>query len=322
MMFRPAARLRPPTVAAVPALLVRLLPRYLWHFAVRPYRDGWRASPVRRHQTAVYDAVLDIMLRGYAELAGHRLRPETGRVAVALMRIGFAFDDESERREVAGEALAFDDVFRAEPVQRRVREWRDLMVAFDNYDAIRQFLVGHVRGYYQAYRGDDLPADAGPADPTTEEPPPGGEFGRVLVRGVRESSGLLVTLVHVVARLHGTEPSVETLREFSSLGATAKLADDIIDFGSDVAGGHPNLLQVLVREHGEEAAAAPAVTPGRCRPVRWWRRHCPLTYERLLTVYGPYEARLTSPRLRFASRLMWTPAVLGHARRVETRGRI
>ena len=66
----------PPGLWQVPALLARFAPYYLRHVILQPYR-GLRppanlrellTRPARRHQIAVYDAVLEIILEGYAEL--------------------------------------------------------------------------------------------------------------------------------------------------------------------------------------------------------------------------------------------------------------
>src|SRR5437879_4910486 len=93
---------QPPTLRQTPWILARFLPFYLRHYLFQPYRDRvplkslreLLAKPAQRHQIAVYDSVLELLLRGYAELAGYPLRPETGRIAVMLTRIGFALDDE------------------------------------------------------------------------------------------------------------------------------------------------------------------------------------------------------------------------------------
>ena len=79
------------------------------HLVLQPYRAvrpgaslaGLIRQPGLRHHIAMYDAVLEIMLKGYADLAGLRLRPESGLVAVKLMHLGFAFDDELEHRTAA-----------------------------------------------------------------------------------------------------------------------------------------------------------------------------------------------------------------------------
>jgi hypothetical protein len=305
----------PPGLRDAPGLLLRFAPYYLRHFLAAPYRGQGRwagvrdllTRPVRRHQVAVYDAVLELMLKGYAELERQPLRRETGTVAVMLTRIGFAFDDEYERRVTAGGSLAFSDVFQAPAVEGRLAEWRALMHGVDTYGPIRDFLFEFVTTLYGSYRGA--------AD--------GRDFAALMTSATIDSGGLLVTLAHVVARLHGSVPSGAVVDQFSSLGVTAKLADDLIDLRADVAGGRPNLIRTLTQDQPAEEARLEVALSRRGRlPAGWWRRHCPLSYGRIVAAYEEHQAVLTSRWLRFASRLMWTPVLFGHGRKVETRGRI
>jgi hypothetical protein len=310
---------RPPGLWQVPGLLTRFLPYYLRHVVLQPYRglrplDNVRellTRPARRHQIAVYDAVLELMLKGYAELAGHPLRPETGQVAVMLTRVGFAFDDEYERRKSRQQAAGFDELLASTAVQERVGEWRAFMHKFETYDSIRKFLMVFVAQLYQDYA-----ETAGAPDR------PAG-FDVMLRAAALDSGGLLVALAQVIALFHQDTPADALLAQFSSLGVNGKLADDVIDFRLDLAGGRPNLLLALAG--GDEREHARAISLGgteQTMSTRWWERNCPQTYHQLVAAYQEQLARITSRWLRYASSLMWTPAVLGHARKKETRGRI
>ena len=305
----------PPSLRHVPGLLGRFAPYYLRHFATAPFRhrDSLReaiAHPVRRHQIAVYDAVMELLLKGYAELAGHRLRRETGTVAVMLSRIGFAFDDEYERREAAGESLTFEEVFQSPAVALRLEQWRELMREHASYGTIREFLYEFVTSLYKSYR-----------DTTSETARR--SYEALMRSAVIDSGGLLVTLAHVIARLHGSVPTENVINQFSSLGVTAKLADDLVDLRTDLAGGRPNLVQALAFERpAEQARIADALSQGKRMHAGWWAAQCPGVYEQITGTYEEHQAVLTSRWLRFASRLMWTPVLFGHGRAVETRGRL
>ena len=310
---------RPPGLWQVPGLLAQFGPYYLRHVMLQPYR-GLRplenlrellTRPARRHQIAIYDAVLELMLKGYAELAGHSLRPETGHVAVMLTRVGFAFDDEYERQKSRQETAGFEDLLASAHVQQRVREWRAFMQGYEAYDSIRNFLMAFVAQLYQDY-----------AETAAAPDRPAG-FDAMMRGAALDSGGLLVALAQVIALFHNDTPTDAVLAQFSCLGVNGKLADDVIDFRLDLAGGRPNLLLALAR--GDEREQARAISLGdvqRTMSTRWWQRNCPRTYQQLVAAYQEQQAQITSRWLRYASSLMWTPALLGHARKKETRGRI
>ncbi len=301
----------------MPWLLARFAPYYARHVLLQPYRglspaDNLREllrQPARRHQIAVYDAVLELLLNGYAELAGHPLHPETGRVAVMLTRVGFAFDDEYERRKSQQQSVRFDDLLASKQVQQRVLEWREFMNRFEVYDSIRSFLMSFVAGLYRDYADTALDTSI--------------SFDAMLRGATLDSGGLLVALAQVVAMFHGDEPTDAMLAQFSSVGVNGKLADDVIDFRPDLLDGRPNLLLALAREEEQEQPRALSLrSADHTMGTRWWRRNCPRTYRRLVAAFEEQQTRITSRWLRYASSLMWTPALLGHARKKETRGRI
>ncbi len=307
----------PPTLLRLPALLFAFLPYYLRHLLAQPYRAaGFKGNiislarvPSQRHHIAVYDAVTEIMLRGYAGMAGHRLRPETGQVVIKLMHLGFAFDDELERRTADGQPLGFDDVFDSASVRQPLAALRAFMQQFDTDGAIMEFLIRYVATLYASHRA---------AVDNAERP---ATFDN-LTADDWDSGGLLVVMAHVVGRLHAAPPSPETVGQFSSLGVTAKLADDIVDLRADLVGGRPNLLHALAREEGELAQVNAALARDQRMNTRWWRNSCPRSFARLSLVYERHHAALTSRWLRLANALMWTPALVGHSGVSDTRGRV
>jgi hypothetical protein len=310
---------RPPGLREVPGLLARFAPYYLRHVILQPYRGlgavenirDLLSRPVRRHQIAVYDAVLDLMLKGYAELAGHPLRPRSGQVAVMLTRVGFAFDDEYERRKSRQENAGFKDLLASRHVQEYVLEWRAFMQDYGEYDSIRNFLMDFVARLYRRYAE------------TVEAPGDQVGFDAMMDGAALDSGGLLVALARVLALFHNDASAEALLTQFSSVGVNGKLADDVIDFQLDVVGGRPNLLLALARGHEDEYAEAMSLAgTGKTLGTRWWQRNCPLTYQQLVAAYQEQQAQITSRWLRYVSRLMWAPALLGHARKKETRGRI
>jgi hypothetical protein len=308
-----------PSLRHLPGLLISFAPRYLRHFASSPFRtdDGRERprGPLRalglRHHIAMYDAVLDLMLRGYEEISGLRLHPATGQAAVKLMHLGFAFDDEFERRTETGDPLSFEEVFGGTRVAGPLRQWQEFMGGFETYPSIRDFLTGFAGRLYADYlRAGELLCESR-------------DFGQLLENAVLDSGGLLVALAEVAGRFSGSPPDEEIIRQFTSLGVTAKLADDMVDFRSDLAAGRLNLLEILARQDDTELARVnQALIAGRRMSAGWWRRNCPRGYARLMEAYERYQATLTSRSLLLASRLMWTPTLVGHQPTADSRGRV
>jgi hypothetical protein len=310
---------RPPGLREVPGLLARFAPYYLRHVILQPYRglsllENIRellSRPARRHQVAVYDAVLELMLKGYAELAGHPLHQQSGQVAVMLTKVGFAFDDEYERRKARQEDASFKDLLASPHVQEHVRKWRAFMQDYEQYESIRNFLMEFVAQLYQRYAE------------TVEAPGDQVGFDAMMHGATVDSGGLLVALAQVLALFHNDVSADALLAQFSSVGVNGKLADDVVDFRPDAVDGRPNLLLVLARGYDSEYAKAMSLADTRkTLGTRWWQRNCPRTYEQLTAAYQEQQAQIISRWLRYVSRLMWTPALLGHARKKETRGRI
>jgi hypothetical protein len=300
-----------PTLYRLPWLLLGFGPWYLWHLLFHPFRRvGDRPVGIRqRHRAALYDGVLHLMLLGYASLAGRRLRRGTGRIIVTFTRIAFAFDDEYERRRAAGSGVDFDDVFHAPEVQKRLREWRALMSAHPAYPAIRDYLQAFVRSLYRDYlTGQRTARD---------------EFAGLLHAATLDSGGLLVAVVTIIAMTQEVPLRDGVATQFTALGVLGKLADDMIDLRADHAARRANLLEVLIRDlPAERRAWERAVAQGERTNTVWWRRHCPRAFARYRTAGATAYAQLGSRWLRFASHLLWVPALLGRSTTNDVRGRL
>jgi hypothetical protein len=315
-----AAGHRPiPTVYRLPWLLLGFAPWYLKHLFAQSYRrlSLWGnlrelfTHLKRRHRIALYDGVMNLILNGYSALAGVSLRRTSGQIAVVIARLAFAFDDEHERRCVSGESLAFEDVFAGSQVQDALHDWRDFMRQFPEYPAIRDYLNGFVRSLYAAYTADGHPPSAT------------ADFRQLVRAATLDSGGFLMTVVQVVALSQGTELADSARDQFSSVGVLGKAADDMIDFRADAAAGRPNLLGALVAETpSEHAVVRDASAQGVRMNTVWWRKQCPATFATYLAECAELYATLDTRWLRFASHLMWIPALLGRSTTTDVRGRL
>ncbi len=296
-------------------------PSYCYHLLTHPYRPGRSETSdtghlarfLLRHRAALYDGCVSLILRAWSESAGVALRPDAGRVAVLITRVGFAFDDEFERRHAAGEDVTFGAVMASAALRQSLRAWRDRMESEASYGAIKAFLdqrVAQLHGHY-------LERDS----VLTVEP---GDVAAIVDRAELDSGGFLMLLVHVTALLHGqSAPPSDLTREVECLGAVGKLADDMIDFRADLAAGRPNILSALSLEHpAENQRVEAAVADGTRLTARWWRTQCPRTFAAYSTLCDEYLESISSRHLQIVWAMIWLPARFAHALAQESRGRL
>ena len=144
-----------------------------------------------------------------------------------LTRVGFAFDDEYERRKSQQQSVRFDDLLASKQVQQRVLEWREFMNRFEVYDSIEKLpdvlhrwgCTGTTPIRLWTPRSASMPCCAAP--PWT----PG---------------GLLVAVAQVGRDVpRGRALPTPCWPRFSSVGVNGKLADDVIDFRPDLLAWPP-----------------------------------------------------------------------------------
>ncbi|WP_031070038.1 hypothetical protein [Streptomyces sp. NRRL S-118] len=240
---------------------------------------------------------MNLLLDGYAELAGYPVRAETGQLIIRLNRLIGAFDDEYEERLGDGRSLDLGDVFAGELVQERLFALGDFLQAYPERRAIQEFLTDRLSGSYGRYVA------------LTQSKP---DFDRLYESVVLDSGGLGECLAHVIGLFNGAAPDPETVEQFSSFGIVGKLADDVIDFWTDLAQGRTNVLIGLVQGHPEEhervLQTASRTARGR---LKWWRLNCPDSFVQLMDLIEEHRARLKAPSLRLAGDLTLLPACRG-----------
>ncbi|MEO3808359.1 hypothetical protein ABGB17_05090 [Sphaerisporangium sp. B11E5] len=273
---------------------------FVRHAARQPYRRGLpvhgETSGIRvkaRIRAALYDAVINLFLDGYTELAGHPLRRETGPLMIRLNRLISAFDDAYERGLTAGGSLRFGAVF----AEARVQERLDVLVGFFGQHperfAVRDFLMARISSQYHRYVK------------ITTAPPASRSFQEDLESAVLDSGGFAECFAHVVAILHGARACERTTEQFGHVGILAKLADDVVDFWDDLAAGRINLLASLIREHPDEYQQLTVTAPQQRRTgIGWWRATCPASFERFTALVSEHKAAVLAPSLSLACDIM------------------
>ncbi|MEU8927639.1 hypothetical protein AB0D10_43180 [Kitasatospora sp. NPDC048545] len=240
---------------------------------------------------------MNLLLDGYAELAGCPLREETGRLVVHLNRLVGAFDDEYEVRLGNGHSLELADVFAGELVQRRLLALGDFLQPHPEQHAIREFLVSRLSGSYDRYVA------------LTQSAP---DFDRCFESVVLDSGGLGECLAHVIGLFNGAVPETGMVEQFASFGIVGKLADDVIDFWDDLANRRTNVMVGLVYRHPIEREKVLQAAGQRPRArLAWWQQNCPNSFGELAHLIEEHRARLNTPSLRLAADLVLVPARRG-----------
>ncbi|MEV0269685.1 hypothetical protein AB0H43_12965 [Hamadaea sp. NPDC050747] len=280
----------------------------MWHWIARPYKAG---RPARRFSglwsrmrssagSAVYDTVINHFIKGYAELTHSRPRPETGALVILLYRLMAAFDDEYERRIQVGGSMGFDDVFAADQVQDHLKALSAFLAAYEERQAIRQFLETYTAENYDRYLALTRSADS---DVSAESH---------LAMIELDSGGFLVCTAQVIAIFNGHRVSPEVLAQFAHLGVVGKLADDMVDVWADMREGSANALAGMVRSTPDEARILSDQALHRRRAsYRWWKKHCPASFARFTEVLAHHRDEVTSRSLGLAGDLMLLPAAWG-----------
>jgi len=291
--------------------VARLAPSATRHVALRPYRRQLFIEPYegplgglgRRLYCGLLDATVALLVTGYGELTGHRLRSVDGAVAVMFIRVLSALDDEIDRRLVSGESLALDDVLQGPIVSVRIRSWQDFARRFAAYGSVmrRYWEVGreHFAPYVARLSSEQFRRDT-----------------QAQLAAMRIDSGQqLQWLVRTWAAFNGHPLSERALGEFFALGVGGKLADDLADFRMDVANESVNLLYALLTHHQAEFERATSAVWAHSRlDLNWWREHCPETFEEFSRHFFEHYDLITAPSLRRACYLMVLPVVGGLAR--------
>lgn len=281
------------------------IPYWCSHIIRQPYRRPLGIQPSSatlrlRGRIAAYDSVINLVIDGYGQLADHGLCKLTGPLAIVFNRLVGAFDDEFERRLLAGRQLAFADILESESVRGRMQDLRDLLAPYPTGPAVRDFLDGWVAKQYDRYI-DLMMNDA--SNITLDE---------CFEAAAIDSGGFATCIAHVIGLFHGVTPSERMISQFSTLGVVGKFADDFVDFWADVQKNRVNLLDAFIRQNPVEYDRTRTVIT--CVPrtgLRWWVANCPRATAAFSETLDYHTSRLNTPALHQAARAMLLPAMWG-----------
>ena len=291
-------------------LLFRLWPTLLKHYIFRPYhRDlpaaGYRMvealTPRKRSLSALYGAMYNILLDGYAELSGARLSPHTGRMFVLLLEMTRRIDEHIDANVDSPSRLQMEDVLNTDRIQSAVLTFRRYLNHFDCQDCVTTFLRSQFAEHYQSYIRR--------LTSTTESL----TLPEALDAAKIDTGMWLASAFTVVALFNGHEPNEALLKNFYHVGMCGKFADDMIDLSGDMKSRRTNILHSLLHEHPQSLLLVKqAIDQPKSRlSLRWWRANCPVVLKEYLSYFDYYYQKLENKKLRFAAGLLMLPALSG-----------
>lgn len=289
--------------------LSRLLaPYYFRHFTRRPYRQSVPAinyeypqvNTHKRIRESLYDAMYNVMLDGYVEIAKLDLRTETGLMLNLLIdltkHLDEYLDDEStDRHAEIKEILEFP----------KVKKPYETFCDYTEMCGCSKPVMSHLSCLFSSHFKDYLGV-LKKANNTRK-------FEDIIEAGKIDTGIWLSSVVEVVRLFNAHEPNNNVNHNFYYLGLVGKFADDMVDIKRDIRRDRINLLYALVSQNSNELDNLNAVIKsGDKLGIRWWRKYCPVSFAGYYGHINEYYNQITSHKIRITGNLLLLPAVTGY----------
>ena len=252
------------------SVLSQALPIVLRHRLMRPYR---RRPPVSTQTitsphfgtTRGLDAVCELFVIGYAELANRSVSRHTGLLLVLYIEWIQLIDDEFERLVAEGRHPSFEDISN----ERRAREVWDVM------SRVGSVMCGgedHVSDYLQRTAETAYPVYAAAVNEASRS----NSFEAHLAVA-RVDAGLILRNVYELIRVaNGHTYAATVADQYYHTGLAGKFFDDFVDLAVDKQEQAPNLLRPLLEMNPEVAERVQHAVDTRTQmTIPWWRDNGP-----------------------------------------------
>jgi hypothetical protein len=296
-----------------------MIPGYMLHFTVRPYREQITAAfphglPARlsgRHAAASLDAWVGQLLSAYPEVAGYSVKKGSGQLAIHYIRIAAALNREYEHRLATGKSLRLEQLLKDQIVASRLAEWERFTARYTRDRAVVRFMSG-----------DDVIADYDNYVSVTTRT----DFSinpALQIESIKlDSGGYLTRLARLIDRFNQRHANPGAPAEFFQLGMAAKFADELADLATDQAEGRYNLLLALLSQHPDESADVMVrLVNGLPIPISWWLEFAPQTFAEFSSLFDGYYSSLRSQQLRRICDVSMLRALGGPKKRQSARAR-
>jgi hypothetical protein len=300
-------------------LLKTFVPYYFRHLIYRPHRRN--ISPVnyeyphvgilKRAAESALDVIYSLMLEGYAELVGLKVRNGTGLLLKFLIEdLTRPLDDVLEDELITKDTVDIETLLETPKLKNPCDTLRDYTSIYGVSENVIDYLH-----YLFSLLFEDYWNTLKKANNTRE-------FVDVF-EAVKIDNGILVADVMQVVRLFNNhdcskDAQYNLQRDFYFLGIVGKLADDIVDLKRDIKRDCINLLYALVSQNQPELQNLnTAIRSGDRLSIWWWRKYCPVSFARYYCYIERHYNQITSSKLKITANLLLLRA--GIARHYDAR---
>src|SRR5450759_2365185 len=223
-------------------LLTVLGPLYGRHLVRRPfartlrYVPGYRRASglSNRHRQALYDSVLECLLRAYFRELRARYSPTTGPMLTLLIDVMKHLDMYLDAAETGGQIRAVAEILDVDGIRGPYEAFKEFAATHGQSEPVIRYLRNGFESHFPTYLGNMNRATRT------------GDPAAILDMAKDDSGFELRALMEMAALYNSTEPSDQAGRQVYAVGMVGKLADDMVDLKRDVRDGGINLLVTYV----------------------------------------------------------------------------
>lgn len=290
-------------------LLLRLSPYYIYHFLIIPYRRnvpeiGYKLPERSRKQKkrliALYDAMLNILLKGYIESMGEKIIPSTGQMLSFLFELTFRLDEYLDKRRKTNDSLSRKEALEDPRIKEQLNTFRNYVRLFGREEPITSYLKDMFATHYDHY-AKLISSEVGRES-----------FENTLEISQMDSGQSLSSAMEIVRLFNMHQPNQKMLNQFYLLGTLLKFIEDIIDLACDIQKGHLNLFCSLAKQHPDEMANLYREIENQQRfDFEWLNKNCHGTFVEYLSLMDSYFSQISSQKLKLVCDLSALPIFLG-----------
>ena len=259
-----------------------------------------RSKKQKRWLSALYDAMLNILLEGYIEITGEKIIPPTGQMLSILFELTFRLDEYLDKRRKTNDSLSRKEMLGDPRIKQQLDIFRNYVRLFGQEEPITSYLKNMFADHYDHYI-KLISSDVGRES-----------FENTLEISQLDSGRSVSSAMEIVRLFNMHQPNQKILNEFYYLGTVFKFIEDIIDLACDIQKGHLNLFCSLAKQHPDERAKLYREIENQQRfDFKWLNKNCHRTFVEYLSLIDSYFSQISSPKLKLVCDLSALPIFFG-----------